>query len=82
MQELMSITVGALLEQVADRFPEREAVKYTDRDYRRTWREFDDEVNRVAKGMMAHGIKKGDKVAIWAANTPEWMLTLFAACKI
>ncbi|MEG0541053.1 MAG: AMP-binding protein [Angelakisella sp.] len=82
MQELMSITVGALLEQVADRFPEREAVKYTDRDYRRTWREFDDEVNRVAKGMMAHGIEKGDKVAIWAANTPEWMLTLFAACKI
>lgn len=82
MQELMTITVGALLTQVADTFPDREAVKYTDRDYRRTWREFDEEANRVAKGMMAHGIDKGDKVAIWAANTPEWMLTLFASAKI
>lgn len=82
MQELMSITVGGLLEQVANNFPDREAVKYTDRDYCRTWREFDEEVNRVARGLMAHGIKKGDKVAIWAANTPEWMLTLFAACKV
>ncbi|MEG1874041.1 MAG: AMP-binding protein [Angelakisella sp.] len=82
MQELMSITVGALLEQVAERFPNREAVAYTDRDYRRSWREFDDEVNRVAKGLMAHGIARGDKVAIWASNVPEWMLTLFACCKI
>ncbi|MEG2073746.1 MAG: AMP-binding protein, partial [Angelakisella sp.] len=78
----MSITIGKLLEQVSDRFPLREAVKYTDRDYHRTWREFDEEVNRVAKGLMAHGIEKGDKVAIWASNTPEWMLTLFAAGKI
>ena len=39
-QELISITVGDLLEQVANRFPDKEAVKYTDRDYRRTWREY------------------------------------------
>ena len=82
MQELISITVGALLEQVADAYPHQEAVAYTDRDYRRSWRAFDDEVNRIARGMMAHGVQKGDKVAIWAANTPQWMLTLFAACKI
>lgn len=81
-QELMSITVGDLLEQVADRFPDKEAVKYTDRDYRRTWREFDQEVDRIARGMMAHGIKPGDKVAIWATNVPEWLLTFFASAKV
>lgn len=82
MQELMSITVGDLLEQVANTYPDREAVKFTDRDYRRTWREFDQEVDRVAKGLMSHGVTKGDNVAIWAANTPEWMLTFFASAKI
>lgn len=81
-QELMSITVGDLLEQVADRFPDKEAVKYTDRDYRRTWREFDQEVDRIARGMMAHGIEPGDKVAIWATNVPEWLLTFFASAKV
>lgn len=82
MQELMSITVGSLLEQVANNYPDREAVAYTDRDFRRSWRELDDEVNCVAKGFIAHGIGQGDKIAIWAANTPEWVLTMFAAAKI
>ena len=80
--QLMEITVGKLLESVADRYPDREAIAYTDRDYRRTWREFDEEVNRIAKGFMAMGVEKGDHVAIWATNVPEWILTLFASAKI
>ena len=80
--DLMEITVGKLLESVADRYPDREAIAYTDRDYRRTWRAFDEEVNRIAKGFLAMGIGKGDHVAIWATNVPEWILTLFASSKI
>ena len=80
--DLMEITVGKLLESVADRYPDREAIAYTDRDYRRTWRAFDEEVNRIAKGFLAMGIGKGDHVAIWATNVPEWILTLFASAKI
>jgi len=82
VNELMSITVGNLLEQVADRYPDDQAVKYTDRPFDMTWREFDDEVNRIAKGFLALGIGKGDHVAIWATNVPEWLLTLFASAKI
>lgn len=82
MNGLLSITVGALLEQVADLYPNDQAIKYTDRPYDRTWREFDDEVNRIAKGLLAIGIGKGDHVAIWATNVPEWLLTLFATAKI
>lgn len=82
MSELMNITVSKLLEQVADRYPDDIAVTYTDRDYTRTWRELDDEAVAIAKGFMAMGIGKGDHVAIWAANTPEWLLTLFATAKI
>ena len=79
---LINITVGKQLEKVAAMYPDRMAVKYTDRPYERTWREFDDEVNTIARAFLALGIGKGDHVAIWATNVPEWLLTLFAACKI
>lgn len=82
MEEMMSITLGHQLEQVAARYPDDEMIKYTDRSYRRTWREFDEEVDRVARGFLSHGVKKGDKIAIWATNIPEWILTLFASAKI
>ena len=82
MDGFMTHTVGQQLERVAAAFPDKEAIKYTDRPYRRTWREFNEECDRVAKGFLAHGVKKGDKIAIWATNIPQWLLTLFAACKI
>lgn len=82
MQDFMTHTVGQQLERVAAAFPHKEAIQYTDRPYRRTWQEFNDECDRIAKGFLAHGVKKGDKIAIWATNVPEWLLTLFAACKI
>ncbi len=81
-QEMMDITIGKLLEEVAERLPNKEAVAYTDRPYRRTWKEFNEESERIAKGFMAMGIGRGDHVAVWATNTPEWLLTLFACTKI
>ena len=80
--EMMNQTVGELLEEVAARFPDRQAVKYIDRDYFRTWKDFNAEVDEVAKGFLEIGIVKGDHVAIWATNVPEWLLTLFACAKI
>ena len=82
MSDFMSVTVGKLLEQVAEQYPNDQAVKYTDRDYCRTWKEFNEECERVARGLMAIGIQKGDHVAIWATNVPEWLITLFATAKI
>ena len=75
-------TIGQQLEEVAALYPDDEAVKYTDRDYRRTWKEFSDEVDVIARGFLSMGIKKGDHIAIWATNVPEWMLTFFACVKI
>lgn len=82
MQELIKITVGNLLEQVARQYPNDQAVKYNDRPYCRTWQEFDAEVDRFARGLMALGVEKGDKVAIWATNVPEWLITFFASAKV
>lgn len=82
MNDMLDFTVGDMLKDVASRFPDREAIKYTDRPYRRTWKEFDEECERVAKGFLAMGIGKGDHVAVWATNVPEWIITLFASAKI
>ncbi|HCW80471.1 MAG TPA: AMP-binding protein [Ruminococcaceae bacterium] len=79
---MINCTVGSMLDSVAEKFSDREAVKYNDRPYCRTWSEFRDECDRAAKGLLAIGIKKGDHVAIWATNVPEWLITLFAAAKI
>ena len=79
---MLNITLGKLLNEVASNYPERQAVKYTNRDYVRTWKEFDEETDKIAKGFLAMGIKKGDHVSIWATNVAEWLLTLFASAKI
>jgi len=82
MHELMNITLGHQLEKVASSFPDNTAVKYTDREYHRTWSEFNREVDEIAKAFISLGIGKNDKVAIWAPNLPEWILTLYASAKI
>ncbi len=82
MSDLMNITVGGLLEDVATQYPDRLAFKFPSTGYERTWKEFNEETTRVAKGFMKMGIQKGDHVAIWANNCPEWVITLFATAKI
>ncbi|HEY9059672.1 MAG TPA: AMP-binding protein [Pseudobacteroides sp.] len=79
---LLEITVGDLLDSMAERYPDHDAVLYTDRPFRKTYREFKDLTDTVAKGLMAMGVKKGDHVSIWATNYPEWLLTMFATAKI
>lgn len=76
------VTLGQLLDEAVARVPDNEAVVYTDRDYRETWKEFSDTVDRVAKGLMALGVKRGDKVAVWATNVPHWVTLQFAVARI
>ena len=78
----MENTLGGVLDDLSKNNPNGWAVRYTDRNYFRTWKELNDEADLIARGMMSLGVKKGDHVAIWATNTPEWILTLFAAAKI
>jgi fatty-acyl-CoA synthase len=79
---LLEITIGDLLDRMAETYPEHDAVIYTDRPFRKTYSEFRDICNTAAKGLMAIGVKKGDHLAVWATNYPEWLITFFAAAKI
>lgn len=73
------ITMGELVDHVAETYPDTEALVYPDRGVRYTYREFQKECNRIAKGLMKLGVKKGDSTAIWATNVPEWVITQFGS---
>lgn len=79
---LRSLTLGQILDESVRNNPDNEAVIYVDRDFRLTWREFSDLVDRLGKGLMALGIRKGEKVAVWATNVPYWVALQFATARI
>lgn len=81
-QQLREITLGQALDETIERYPENEAVVYVDRDFRMTYREFGQLVDDMAKGLMALGVQKGEKVAVWATNVPHWIALQFATAKI
>ena len=76
------LTVGRLLTRLAETLPEREALVYSDRHLRWTFRELEDEARLIARGLIACGVKRGDRVAVWATNVPEWIVLQFALAKI
>jgi len=76
------LTLGQLLDRTVERCPDGDALVYADRGYRLSWREFSDCVDRVAKGLMALGVQKGEKVAVWATNVPHWVTLQFATARI
>lgn len=78
----MNITVGDLLEKVAQENPDNDALVYVDRGLRYTYREFNEVCKNVAKGLMKLGIEKDEHIAIWATNKPEWVTTQFATGKM
>ena len=75
-------TLGQLLDQTIARCGPQDAVVYADRDYRVSWYEFGEEVDRMARGLMALGVKRNEKIALWATNVPHWIALMFAAAKI
>ena len=82
MPELIKLTVGDLLQSIAQKNPDRDAVVYPDRGLRLSYKEFDEACTDVAKGLMGLGIQKNEHVAIWASNMPEWLNCQFATGKI
>ncbi|HUU76498.1 MAG TPA: AMP-binding protein [Methanoregulaceae archaeon] len=79
---LLGVTIGDMLNSIAQKFPDNEAVVSVHQDIRWTYREFLEEVNNLARGLMAIGVEMGDRVGIWAMNHAEWILVQFASAKI
>jgi len=82
MSEQIDLTVGALLDDIAGKYPDHEALVYVERGLRYSYRQFNERCRQVAKGLLALGVKKGDHVSIWAYNVLEWVVLQFATAKI
>ena len=73
-------TLGTILDRVGAKFPDREAIVAGEQ--RVTYRTLLEKSNAIANALMKMGVKKGDKVAIWMSNIPEWVYAHFACVKI
>ncbi|QLA16942.1 AMP-binding protein [Desulfolutivibrio sulfoxidireducens] len=79
---LFDLTMGQLLARTAAAHPDSDAVVYVDRDFRLTYSQFDKLTDDLGKGLMALGVEKGEKVAVWATNVPYWVALQYATAKI
>ena len=79
---LLGDTISENLDRTVAAFPSREALVDCPSGRRWTYAEFGRDVDSVARGLLAIGVKKGDRVGIWAPNCPEWALVQYATAKI
>jgi fatty-acyl-CoA synthase len=76
------LTIGQTLHETARRFPRHDAFVFPDLGIRVNYQEMDQQVDRVARGLLALGFAKGDRLGLWASNVPEWVLLQFAAARV
>lgn len=76
------VRVGELLTLLAADYPQNEALIYPDRRLRYDFSQLEWLARQVAKGLLSLGIGRGDRVALWASNVPEWVVLQFALAKI
>lgn len=79
---LLGETIGENLRNTVAKFPQQEALVCVDQNYRATYTEFFSETEQIAKSLVAIGIKKGDRVGIWAPNRAEWVLLQYATARV
>ena len=79
---LLGETIGEALNRAATEFDDRDALIVRHQHARYTYGQLLREVNRAARGLLALGVERGDRVGIWSPNTAEWMITQYAAAKV
>lgn len=75
-------TIGAALKSAAKKWPETEALVSVHQGIRWTYRELNAKADALAAGLLALGLRRGDRLGIWSPNNAEWTLTQFATAKI
>jgi len=79
---LLGETIGANLRRTVERFGDHEALVVRSQGYRATYRQLWDAVTEVARGLLALGIARGDRVGVWSPNRFEWVVLQYATARI
>ena len=78
MSGFVNKTMGSVIEETADRFPDHPALIAPQFQVRLNYRELYEQCRKTARGLMAMGVKRGDHVSVWTTNVPEWVYLQFA----
>ena len=78
---LIGQTIGDNLEDTVARIPDADALVARHQTARLSWRELNKQVDQVARGLIARGLERGDRLGIWSPNRVEWVLLQFATAK-
>ncbi len=79
---LLGCTIGEMFDEIVALHPNQEALVVRHQGLRYTYRQLRAEVDRCARGLMALGLEKGERIGIWSPNRAEWTITQFATSKI
>jgi fatty-acyl-CoA synthase len=79
---LLGETIGANLRRTVERFPDREALVVRAQGYRATYRALWNATSDIARGLLARGVAKGDRVGMWSPNRYEWVIAQYATARI
>lgn len=80
--QLIYKTIGQHFDDTANRYPDNDALVVVHQDIHWTFKQYQHEIDRFASGLIALGIKPGDRVGIWATNCVEWCITQYATAKM
>jgi fatty-acyl-CoA synthase len=78
---LIGETIGPFLSGIVQQYGDNEALVVPHQDVRWTYKEFDARVSRLAAGLLALGLRPGDRIGIWSQNCAEWVLVQFATAR-
>ena len=79
---LLGVTIAEHFASIVKQFPHSEAVVSMPQGRRLTYTQFADAVDPLARGLLAIGFNKGDRIGIWATNNVEWLLLQIATARI
>ncbi|WP_434699846.1 AMP-binding protein [Pseudomonas sp. D1-1] len=79
---LLAMTIGAAFDRAVERFTDREALVVRHQGLRYTWAQLAEEVDGCARGLLALGLKAGERIGIWSPNCAQWCITQFASAKV
>ncbi|OGP67455.1 MAG: AMP-binding protein [Deltaproteobacteria bacterium RBG_19FT_COMBO_43_11] len=78
MPGFVNKTIGQVIQDTARRYPLNLALIHPESGVRQNYHDFYAQCRKIARGLMACGIKRGDKVSVWTTNIPEWLYLQFA----
>ncbi|HVX15673.1 MAG TPA: AMP-binding protein [Pirellulales bacterium] len=76
------LTIGQVLEETTRRFGDQDALVFPQLGYRLTYRQLSEKVDEAARGLLALGLTRGDHVALWATNVPQWVILQLATARV